>query len=482
MDNARVVMAEQCTGRGARGVVAAAAPLAAALGAEALRGGGNAFDAATTAALAETVLLPPKCGLAGDLVALCLTAGEPAPRSLLAIGGAARRLGAAVAEHSLPSVGGLAVGVPGAPGGYAELAARGRLSLQRLVEPARRLAEDGFVWAPICASLASESADLVRRESPYPTAYYPDGKPVPAGAVIRLPGLARVLVEFANRGADLFTGSMGEMVVETVKARGGVLELEDFSNARAEWIPAVVGSMEERTVWATPAPTHGAALVACVESARVSDGPLQMWRRLRAAIASRDASLADHGAASTSMVSASDADGNVVVVIHSNSFPHFGSGLVVRDLDLILSNRAGRGFTPTPGHPNFPSPGKRPATTLHAWAVGHCATPELLGGTPGGVNQLPWNAQLLAGITQGCVDPGMLVTAPRWAWVPEQGALVEADYPPGGLNDLRSCFDDVQIRPRWGLRSAQQIIAVPKPGAPCVAAVDPRTGGAVVAG
>jgi hypothetical protein len=84
------VMAEQCTGRGARGVVCAAAPLAAAAGADALRAGGNAYDAAVAAALAETVLLPSKCGLGGDLVAITAAPGLE-PEALLAVGGAPRR-------------------------------------------------------------------------------------------------------------------------------------------------------------------------------------------------------------------------------------------------------------------------------------------------------------------------------------------------------------------------------------------------------
>jgi gamma-glutamyltranspeptidase len=56
---AEAVMAEQSTGRGRRGVVVAAAPGAAAVGAEAMRAGGNAYDAVVCALLAETVLLPP---------------------------------------------------------------------------------------------------------------------------------------------------------------------------------------------------------------------------------------------------------------------------------------------------------------------------------------------------------------------------------------------------------------------------------------
>ncbi len=77
-------MAEQCTGIGANGVVCAAAPLAAQAGTAAMRDGGNAFDAAVAAALAETVLLPSKCGFGGDLVAIVARAWarrDPTPYS-----------------------------------------------------------------------------------------------------------------------------------------------------------------------------------------------------------------------------------------------------------------------------------------------------------------------------------------------------------------------------------------------------------------
>src|SRR5690606_35161165 len=129
------VMAEQVTGRGARGVVAAAAPQAAALGAEVMRAGGNAYDALVAAALAETVLLPPKCGLGGDLIALRLRPGADVPEALIAIGPAAAGLAAAVEAGGLPEVGPLSVGPPAAPAGYAALAAEGTRPLAELVAP-----------------------------------------------------------------------------------------------------------------------------------------------------------------------------------------------------------------------------------------------------------------------------------------------------------------------------------------------------------
>ncbi|MBW3663910.1 MAG: gamma-glutamyltransferase family protein [Actinobacteria bacterium] len=485
------VAAEQATGRGVRGVVAAAAPHAAALGAEVLRAGGNAFDAVVTAGLAETVLLPPKCGLAGDLIALRLEPGQDAPTALLAIGGAPAGLVDAVARQGWGATGPSAVGVPGAPAGYAALAELGTRSLVELAAPAARLARDGFVWAPICTVLAEESHDLVARWNPEGTRYFPRGAAIAPGSVVRLPGLAAVLDEFAARGAGLFEGPVGDAAVAKVRQLGGVVTMEDLSRfGAADWCEPARGEVAGHEVWATPAPTHGPSLLAAVAAAQPGDDPGVVWQRVQTAIAERRGTLADPREG-TSMVSAADADGNAVVVIHSNSYPRFGSGLVVADYDLILANRAGRGFTGEPGHPNFPAPGRRPATTLHAWAWGGDGRATLLGATPGGANQMPWNAQLIQQLVDDERPLGMLVVAPRWEWLqpdsdgedgPAQGhgIRVEAGFAAADVDRLRAVADHLEEVARWGLRSAQQVLARPEPGAALTAAVDPRTGGTVV--
>ena len=184
------------------------------------------------------------------------------------------------------------------------------------------------------------------------------------------------------------------------------------------------------TLCATPAPTHGPTLLAAVAGATPGDDPATQYRRVLAAIAQQHDTLADPSG--TSIVSAADKDGNAVVVVHSNSYPRYGSGLVVADYDLVLANRAGRGFNPDPGHPNFPVAGRRPATTLHAWMTTTDGRPAFLGGTPGGDNQVPWNAQLLQGIIDGETAPGALrdraalgmVAGRRWR--PHRGGVRRA--------------------------------------------------------
>jgi gamma-glutamyltranspeptidase / glutathione hydrolase len=469
-------MAEQCTGRGANGVVCAAAPLAGLAGATAMRDGGNAFDAAVAAALAETVLLPSKCGLGGDLIAIVVAAGADQPESLLAIGGAPRRLGDVVGDGEWSDTGPCSVGPPAAPAGYIALAQRGRLALDRLAAPAIELATDGFPWAAVNERLTVASVDLLRRWNPDGTVFLPGDAPIGTGTLVRLPGLAAALASLVALGDGFLAGPVGHAAVAAVRARGGVLEADDLGAVRAEWQPCADTTVAGRTVWATPAPTHGPSLLNAVRDARPGDDLVAQYRRVIAAAAHRN------DGSGTSIVSAADRQGNTVVVVHSNSYPRYGSGLVVDEYDLVLNNRAGRGFTPVAGHPNFPAPGRRPATTLHAWAVSDAdGRPALVGGTPGGDNQMPWNSQLLQGVVDGIGAPGVLVTQPRWEWLPsDDGVRIEAGFDSAAAEALAAVAPRVLRVGRWGLPCAQQVIAVPVAGAVIVGAADPRTVGAAL--
>lgn len=474
-------MAEQCTGRGAKGVVCAAAPLAALAGAEALRDGGNAYDAAVTAALAETVLLPPKCGLGGDLVAIRVQAGAVEPDALLAIGGAPAGLAAVAEAGPWREVGPTSVGPPAAAAGYLALASCGRLPLERLAAPAQQLAVEGFPWAAVCERLSRRSRDLVTEQNPGGTVYFPGGEPILAGAVVRLPRLADLLSELVSRRDGFLGGPPGQAIVRAVQARGGVLTEDDLAAARAEWVPCATGAAGPYQAWATPAPTHGPSLLDATSEIEADPDTGTVYRHVLASIAARRATLADPSG--TSMVSAADRDGTAVVVVHSNSFPRFGSGIVVPEYDLVLANRAGRGFTPEPGHPNYPRDGRRPATTLHAWAVAGEASrgPRLLGATPGGANQMPWNAQLLAQVVAGCWEPGALVTSPRWEWLPaDDGVRIEDGFDESSLASLVAAAPSSRATTRWSLACAQQVVRVPAPGEAIVGAADPRTVGAAI--
>ncbi len=490
---ARAVMAEQCTGRSPRGVVAAAAPLAAALGAHCLREGGNAFDAVTVAALAETVLLPPKCGLGGDLVAITVPADGGEPEALLAIGGAPSGLAEVAAAGRMAVDGPTSVGVPAAAAGYAALSERGRFDRRRHAAAAATLATDGFAWARICTVLAEESAELLTRQNPRGTRYLPDGRPIRPGAVTRLPGLATALEQWVEAGPRWLQGSAGAAIVDAVRSRGGTLSLDDMGFATADWVPCRHRQLAGHDLWVTPAPTHGTSLLHAlgelhaggllVGPGAAAPPPADVYRAVAAASARRQRAEGERAVdGGTSMVSCADADGTLVVVVHSNSFPRFGSGIVVDDLDLILANRAGRGFSATPGSPNFPAAGRRPATTLHAWALARAGSPaRAAGATPGGINQMPWNTQLLTDLFRTDHWPGLAVVEPRWGWFPDTATVrAEAGFDPDQLGELAQAAPRLEPAPPWGLRCAQQVVVRTGRGEALVASADPRTVGAVV--
>lgn len=477
------VMAEQCQARGPRGAVAAAAPTAALIGVEMLRSGGNAYDAAVAAALAETVLLPPKCGLSGDLIALAWHADADAPTALLAIGGAPAGLAALASRGQMHETGPSSVGVPGAPAGYLALAQRGRLPLERLAAPAIELAREGFCWSRICSSLSEEAATLVARYNGPHTRYFPNGRVITPGTLTRLPGLADALETFVTQREGFLAGKVGDAIVECVRTHGGVLTKADLtSSARAEWVPAARGALGGLPLFTTPAPTHGPALLRALS--RVSETTAlpaaAVHADVMAAIDWQRRELADPSG--TSMVSAVDRDRRMVTIVHSNSYPRYGSGLIVNRYDLILANRAGRGFSGKPGHPNFPVTGRRPATTLHAWAVAGPNGLRFQGATPGGANQMPWNAQTLARLIGGERDIGRLIAAPRWEWIPANDALaVEAGFDNAEICMLRAGCGEIHLRARWAQHSAMQIITVDPHTQIVAATADPRTVGAALA-
>ncbi len=213
-------------------VVTAAVSEAADAGLAMFNKGGNAFDAALAAAFAETVWLPMKCGLAGDIVALYKRPGEPV-RTLLAIGRGPLALtqGAALAATGPCSIGGA-----GAPEGYARLAGYGDLPFKTLLEPAIRMAQDGVRWTPVAVRLTEESEALLRQwNGDIP--YLPNGKLPEVGADLHLPGLAKLLQAFGTEQGRLFHGKIGEEIISYVNDLEGMLQRDDMIRAVATEMP-----------------------------------------------------------------------------------------------------------------------------------------------------------------------------------------------------------------------------------------------------
>ncbi len=224
--------------------VAAANPLATEAGHQMLSAGGSAVDAAIAVQMVLALVEPQSSGLGGGAFLIhfdgkqvqAFDGRETAPAGVVA--------DELMGKNGLPLgrmqaiVGGRAVGVPGTLR-MLELAHRqhGRLLWAALFAPAIRLAQQGFAISPRMASLVA--ADRHLRKDPVAAAYFydADGKPWPAGHVLRNPELAEVLQAIAKQGADaLMRGEVAQAIASKVQSHAsnpGKMTAQDLADYRA---------------------------------------------------------------------------------------------------------------------------------------------------------------------------------------------------------------------------------------------------------
>lgn len=209
-----------------RGMVSAADPRAAEAGAEMLRQGGSAVDAAFATLLALNVVEPESSGIGGGGYLVYSEAGgapvtfdgrETAPHA--ATGTWFYRSDGQPMEHSEAIPGGKSVGVPGNLRMMALAHRRyGKLPWSVLFQPAIRLARDGFKITPRLYGMLNQFRRTGAMSAEARAIYYgPDGNPLPVGTVVKNPAFAAFLEGVAARGADSFyVGPNAQAIVATV--------------------------------------------------------------------------------------------------------------------------------------------------------------------------------------------------------------------------------------------------------------------------
>jgi gamma-glutamyltranspeptidase/glutathione hydrolase len=224
------------------GGVASADSDATAAGLEILRAGGGAMDAAVAVALALAVVHPIAGNLGGGGFAVVRTGDEVATLDFRETAPAAARRdmflgpdGKPIPDASL--VGPLAAGVPGTPAGLRALHDRfGRLPWRAVVEPAIRLAGDGFAVSPRLHDALAWERDLLARFPETAAVWLPGGAPPPAGSVMRLPELAATLRAYADRGPEAITsGAVAAAIEAASTVHGGILTAADLADYRPVW-------------------------------------------------------------------------------------------------------------------------------------------------------------------------------------------------------------------------------------------------------
>jgi len=281
-----LALALSVTAASPRGAVATAHPLASEAAAAVLRAGGNAADAAVAAAFALGVVENQSSGIGGGGFALVYDAKARKVHALdfrEVAPGKARpdmflRNGAPDPGRSLD--GGLAVAVPGAVRGYAELARRfGTKPLAELVGPAAVLAERGFKVGRVHADAASQRLACLSADRAAAAEFLgkgADGKPAPLvpGSLLVRRDLAATLRTIGRGGADAFyRGPLADRIVEAVRARGGVLSKEDLARYAVRERTPVEGRYRGRQIVSFPPPSSGGAIVIALLQALEGEDP-----------------------------------------------------------------------------------------------------------------------------------------------------------------------------------------------------------------
>jgi gamma-glutamyltranspeptidase / glutathione hydrolase len=444
---------------GRRGMIATSQTLSSAAGLRVLQGGGNAIDAAVTAAAVLAVIEPSMNGIGGDLLALVYDAATQTVHGLDSTGRSART--ATPAEFAkrgiteMPLRGPLVVDVPGVVEGWHQLLTRfGTIDLGSALEPAIAVARDGFPVAELMAHEWKDHEATLAADAATAATFLPSGRPPQLGEIFSNPRLARSLQAIAAEGRDAFyTGSIAQAIAADMKARNGLIDARDLADHQADWVEPITTSYRGFDLLEMPPSTQGfvalemlnilegfdlaglghnsadylhvvseakriafadrAAFLAdrdhmpqgilqrliSKDYAATRRGEIEMQRA--AARYSPDYAGVDHG--DTIYLTAADDNGNVISFIQS-LFNGFGAGFVAGETGITLHNR-GSGFSLRPGHPNEIGPHKRPLHTLVPAMLARGGRPLMAFGVMGGDNQAQAHAQIVANI----VDFGMHV-------------------------------------------------------------------------
>ncbi|MDG2308729.1 MAG: gamma-glutamyltransferase [Candidatus Binatia bacterium] len=460
-------------------MVCTSQPLASQAGLAVLRAGGNAIDAAVTAAAVQGVVEPYSTGIGGDCFALVWSARD---QRLFALNGSGRAPAGVSPEDlraagsEMPRQGIHTVTVPGAVGAWCALLEKfGSRSLGDALAPAIQLAEDGFAVSEVISHEWNLTAqfgflqnDAARR------CFAPRGTGPAVGQVMHFPDLARSLRLLADGGGRVFyEGELSDRLLKALRAEGGSFSRSDFADARPTWVEPIGVDYRGYRLCEIPPNTQGiTALISLGILEQFEIGALECGsadavhltiEAVKLAFADRNAHIADpdHMAASvealldpaslralagridpsraaadvvarppagsdTVYLTAADGEGNVVSFINS-LYGAFGSGLVAGDTGIVLQNR-GAGFSLDPDHPNILAGGKRPFHTLCPAMLLQNGKPRVSFGVMGGEVQAQGQVQVVSNLVDHGLNVQEALDAPRFHFLGAADVALEPEF------------------------------------------------------
>jgi len=447
-----------------KGVVAAGHPLTARAGADVLREGGNAVDAAVASVLMSFVAEPPLTGPGAGGFMLVHTADgqsrlldffvaapglglEPTkPKTLVPIDvtfaeGAVQRF----------NVGPASCGAYGTTAGMAEALRRfGTLELSDLCEAPARAAREGIEVVPMQAFLFTVLEPIFRSSPEAAALLAPEGDLLKAGETARFPELGDLLERLGREGPSfLYDGDVGRAVSEWVLARGGRLSAEDLAAYEVEEREPARVMYAGREVFTNPPPSSGGILIAdalgILERVGGSRDPASVAEVIASTNRARDeaflAGLASEGflerflaadaldsvagevrsrLGNTTHIAVLDAEGNCATVTCSNGSC---SGVVVPGTGMHLNNMLGEDDLNPFGHHRHPA-GARVPSMMAPTVVLRDGEPEVALGSAGSNRIRSAILQTVLGVVDHGLTAQEAVDRPR---LHVEGDVVEAE-------------------------------------------------------
>jgi len=511
------------------GMVSSEHHLATRAGVEILRGGGNAVDAAVAVGFALAVVLPNAGNLGGGGFMLLHDARQGRQLAL----DFRERAPAAASANMFLDAGGevvpgasldthLAVGVPGTVAGlFKAHAEHGRLPMARLIAPAIRLAERGFVVSHELAGLLRLHRDRLARWPGSRAVFFRHGEPLAAGDTLTQPDLARVLRLLSRHGADAFyRGGIGDQIVAEMRRHGGRLAKADLLDYRVVARPPVTADYRGYQVVSMPPPSSGG--VHLVQMLNILSGyPLAeygagssralhvMAEAMKLAYADRSKYLGDpdfvqvpvpalvsaryadqlragvdpararpaasiapgvvlpYESSQTTHYSVCDQQGNAVSVTYTLN-TDFGSGIVATGTGILLNNEMDD-FSAKPGVPNAyglvggqanaVEAGKRPLSSMTPTMLLKDGKVFLVTGSPGGSRIITSTLQTIVNVVDHRMNPAEAAAMPRihHQWQPDE-LRVEKGLSNDTLDLLRQKGHHVVVKPVIGKTQTIQVV------------------------
>ncbi|HKT06869.1 MAG TPA: gamma-glutamyltransferase [Gemmatimonadaceae bacterium] len=477
-------------------MIASNSRLASEAGVEILKRGGNAVDAAVATGFALEVTFPAAGNIGGGgFMVIHMAGGQSAAIDYREVAplAATRTMYVDANGHvtNQSTVGPLAVGVPGSVAGMAEALKRyGTMSLHDVMQPAIKLASDGFtVDSALAQSLVAGKALIMGQGGAAP--FYPNGEPLAYGAHLVQPALARTLRLIADKGPEVFyKGEIADTIAAQMERMHGLITKEDLARYVAEWRDPIVGTYRGDTILAMPPSSSGG--VSTMESLNILEtwpelppfgsalyahdvaeafrrafidrntllgdpafvhAPIDRLTSKAYARAMRDSILPDRATPSptftaargegmhTTHYSVVDAHGNAVATTTTlNSL--YGSGVYVAGAGMFLNNEMDD-FTSQPGTPNqfglvqgeanAIAPGKRMLSAMSPTIVlDKNGTVLLVVGAAGGPTIITATTQIILNVIDGRMSLSDAMKAPR---MHEQAWPDGLEYERGGLSE-----------------------------------------------